>query len=76
MIDNSSVHCFNCPKLGHFTRECNYNKKEPQENEARVARQEFGDENTFLVMIIEEEYISSSKLQDNNNSSLKNAAKP
>lgn len=38
--------------------------KEPQEDEARVARQEYDDENTLLVTITEEKY-NCRKLQDN-----------
>lgn len=59
MVNKSSVQCYNSQKLGHFSRDCNVNKKEPQEDDARVDRQEFGDDNTFLVMIIVGEYNSS-----------------
>lgn len=67
LVGKSSVYHFNCQKLGHFAREFNYNKKEPQEDEVRVAMKEFDDEKTLLVMIIEGEC---------NNNSLKNATEP
>lgn len=51
-VDKISVQCFNCQKPCHFAGECNANKKEPQ-----LARQEFDDESTLLVMNTEEECI-------------------
>ncbi|XP_050908651.1 uncharacterized protein LOC127122343 [Lathyrus oleraceus] len=54
-----------------FARECNINKKEPQGDEAKVAIQEFDEENTLLIMITEGE-CSSNRLWDSNNSSFEN----
>ncbi|XP_058733125.1 uncharacterized protein LOC131604719 [Vicia villosa] len=70
-IDKSKMQCFVCQKFGHFSRECNVNKKEPHVNESKVAiaRQVFNEENTLLVMIIEWEY-SSIRLRDNNNNNI------
>lgn len=31
-----------CQRFGYFIKECNANKKEPQGDETKVARQEFG----------------------------------
>lgn len=55
VVGKSNVQCYNCQKLDHFESECIANKKEAQEDEARVSRQVFDDENTLLVMITEEE---------------------
>lgn len=41
------MYCFSFQKFEYFVSECNVNKKEPQENEARVARQEYNSENTL-----------------------------
>lgn len=38
-IDQSKMQCFICQNFGHFPRECNANKKEPQVDEAKVERQ-------------------------------------
>lgn len=38
-IYKSKMQCFVCQKFVHFTREYNANKKEPQLDEAKVARQ-------------------------------------
>lgn len=51
MVDKSNMQYFNCQKLGHFARKCNSNKKESQEDEDRVVRQEFDGENTLLITI-------------------------
>lgn len=67
MVNRSTVQYYNCQKLGHLTREFNTNKKEPQEDKAKVTRQEFGDENTLLVMIIEVK-CNRNRLQDSSSS--------
>lgn len=73
-IDKSNMQCFICQRFSHFAREWNANKKEPQWDEAKVARQEFDKENSFLVMITERE-CSNSRLRDNINNGFGNAAK-
>lgn len=59
VVDKSNMQYYNCQKLGNFAKECNSNKKEPQEDEGKVVRQEFDDEVTLLVMTTEGECISS-----------------
>ena len=66
-FDKGGVKYYNCQKLGHFVKECNVKSKENQGDEAKVARQEVDDDNTLLVMIIEENY-GMEKLLDNNSS--------
>lgn len=72
-FDKSKERCCNCQRFGHFAKECNANKKKPQGDEAKVARQEFDEENILLVMITKGK--CSSKLQDDNNNSSRNCEK-
>ncbi|GAU49301.1 hypothetical protein TSUD_367130 [Trifolium subterraneum] len=41
-FDKSNIQCYNCQKFGHFADECR-GKNEPQEVEARVAKQDEGE---------------------------------
>ncbi|XP_050878162.1 uncharacterized protein LOC127081981 [Lathyrus oleraceus] len=52
-FDKSKKQCYKCQRFSYFAKECNENKKESQEDEAKVARQDFDKENTLLVMITE-----------------------
>ncbi|XP_050914702.1 uncharacterized protein LOC127129593 [Lathyrus oleraceus] len=72
--DMSKVQCYKCRKFGHFTNSCRGKSNENHNNEAKVAREEVDDEDTLLVMIIEESYgitdvpgsnYSSDSLRDN-----------
>lgn len=74
-IDKSKIQCFVCQKLGNFAWECNAIKKEPQMDEAKGARQDFDDENTLLVKIIEGE-CSNNRLRDISNNNFGNVAEP
>lgn len=73
-FDKSKKQCSRRQRFGHFEKECNENKKEPQGDEAKVERQEFDEENTLLVMITKGE-CNSSRLRDNNNINSRNASK-
>ncbi|XP_058778273.1 uncharacterized protein LOC131652438 [Vicia villosa] len=64
----------NFHRRGHFARDCNAKLMEYQSDEAKIARHEVDEDNTFLVMITEENY-GSNQLLDSSCSSSKNAAK-
>ncbi|XP_050890122.1 uncharacterized protein LOC127095484 [Lathyrus oleraceus] len=58
-FDKSNEYCFKYKRFNHFAKDCNANKKDPQGDEAKVARQEFDKENTLLVMITKGYYSSN-----------------
>ncbi|XP_050914845.1 uncharacterized protein LOC127129761 [Lathyrus oleraceus] len=66
-LDKSNEQWFRCQRFSHFAKEFNANKKEPQGDETKVARQEFNEKNTFLLMI------TKGNCNSNNNS--RNATK-
>lgn len=74
-INKSNMKCFVCQKFGHFARERNENKNEPEVDEVKVARQEFDEENTFLV-IITEGGCCSNRLRNSCNNNFGNDAEP
>ena len=72
-FDKSKEQRFKFRRFGHFTRECNANKKEPQGDEVNVVRQEFDEEYTLLVMITEEE-CNNNRLRDSSNNNFGNTS--
>ncbi|GAU43218.1 hypothetical protein TSUD_301050 [Trifolium subterraneum] len=52
-FDKSNIQCYNCQKYGHFTDECR-SKNESQDDEARVVKQDKG-ENPVMLMVTTKE---------------------
>lgn len=73
-FDKSKEQCYKCQWFNHFAKECNANKKESQEDEAKVEKDEFDEDITLLFMIMEENY-RSKKMRDNICNSSKNVEK-
>ncbi|GAU41877.1 hypothetical protein TSUD_367420 [Trifolium subterraneum] len=53
-FDKSNIQCYNCQKYGHFADECR-SKNESQDDEARVAKQDEGENLVMLMVTTKEE---------------------
>ncbi|KAK2359039.1 hypothetical protein QL285_096166 [Trifolium repens] len=53
-FDKSNIKCCNCQKFGHFANECR-SKSGSQEDEAKMAKQENGEESVMLMVTTKED---------------------
>ncbi|MCI40913.1 retrovirus-related Pol polyprotein from transposon TNT 1-94, partial [Trifolium medium] len=53
-FDKSNIQCYNFQKYGHFADEC-WTKKDSQGDEAKIAKQDDGDDHVMLMVTTKED---------------------